>query len=100
MPPTGLHPGPVKDMIVTGVENVYSGEVEAAICNHPAVREAAVFGNPDPQWGELVAACVVLKPNMQLTEGELIQHCPKSGSGKVLKRVLRERFRAGADRAV
>jgi acyl-CoA synthetase (AMP-forming)/AMP-acid ligase II len=110
----------LKDMIVTGGENVYSGEVEAVIYNHPAVREAAVFGIPDPQWGELVAACVVLKPNMQLTEDGLIQHCrkslanykvprhlefsetdlPKSGSGKVLKRVLRERFWAGADRAV
>jgi long-chain acyl-CoA synthetase len=110
----------LKDMIVTGGENVYSGEVEAVIYNHPAVREAAVFGIPDPQWGELVAACVVLKPNMQLTEDGLIQHCrkslanykvprhvefsetdlPKSGPGKVLKRVLRERFWAGADRAV
>ena len=47
----------VKDMIVTGGENVYSGEVEAVIYEHPAVLEAAVFGMPDPQWGELVAAC-------------------------------------------
>ena len=55
-----------KDMIVTGGENVYCGEVEAVIFNHPAVREVAVFGIPDPQWGEIVAACVVLKPGMQL----------------------------------
>jgi acyl-CoA synthetase (AMP-forming)/AMP-acid ligase II len=48
----------VKDMIVTGGENVYCGEVEAVIYEHPAVLEAAVFGMPDPQWGELVAACV------------------------------------------
>ena len=49
-------------MIVTGGENVYSGEVEAVIYQHPAVREAAVFGVPDAQWGEIVTACVVLKP--------------------------------------
>jgi long-chain acyl-CoA synthetase len=110
----------LKDMIVTGGENVYCGEVEAVISNHPAVREAAVFGIPDPQWGELVAACVVLKPAMRITEEALIHHCrqslanykvprhvefspedlPKSGSGKVLKRLLRERFWAGAPRAV
>ena len=52
----------VKDMIVTGGENVYCGEVEAVIYDHPAVLEAEVFGIPDPQWGELVAACVVRKP--------------------------------------
>ena len=102
----------IKDMIVTGGENVYSGEVEAVIYEHPAVREAAVFGIPDPQWGELVAAVVVLKPGHALTAEDLIAHCrralasykiprrivvsdadlPKSGSGKILKRVLRERF--------
>jgi long-chain acyl-CoA synthetase len=109
-----------KDMIVTGGENVYSGEVERAIFNHPAVREVAVFGIPDARWGELVAACVVLKAGTQLTADELIAYCrqfianykvprqiefsradlPKSASGKVLKRVLRERFWAGAERAV
>ena len=52
-------------MVVTGGENVYSGEVEAVISEHPADQEA-VFGIPDPQWGELVAACVVLKPGMAL----------------------------------
>jgi len=46
----------IKDMIVTGGENVYSGEVEAVLFEHPAVREAAVFGVPDEEWGELVAA--------------------------------------------
>ena len=51
----------LKDMIVTGGENVYSGEVEGVIFNHPAVRDVAVFGIPDAKWGELVAACVVLK---------------------------------------
>jgi acyl-CoA synthetase (AMP-forming)/AMP-acid ligase II len=102
----------LKDMIVTGGENVYSGEVEAVIYEHPAVREAAVFGVPDAQWGELVAACVVLEPGLRLSVEELIAHCrrslanykiprrveisdvelPKSGSGKILKRVLRDRF--------
>jgi long-chain acyl-CoA synthetase len=100
-----------KDMIVTGGENVYSGEVESIIFNHPAVRDVAVFGIPDNRWGELVAARVVLKPGTQLTADELIAYCrqflanykvprridfsetdlPKSSSGKVLKRVLRER---------
>ena len=104
-----------KDMIVTGGENVYSGEVEAIIFDHPAVREVAVYGIPDTRWGELVAACVVLKPETQLTADELIVYCkkflanykvprridfsdtdlPKSSSGKVLKRVLRERFLSG-----
>jgi acyl-CoA synthetase (AMP-forming)/AMP-acid ligase II len=110
----------LKDMIVTGGENVYCGEVEAVIFNHPAVREVAVFGIPDAQWGELVAACVVLKTGMNITAEGLTRHCrlslanykvprhvefsetdlPKSGSGKVLKRLLRERFWAGAERGV
>jgi acyl-CoA synthetase (AMP-forming)/AMP-acid ligase II len=87
------------------------------IFNHPAVREAAVFGIPDPKWGELVAACVVLKPRMQLTVEALINHCrqslanykvprhvefsdtdlPKNGSGKILRTLLRERFWAGSE---
>jgi long-chain acyl-CoA synthetase len=110
----------LKDMIVTGGENVYSGEVEAVIYQHPAVREAAVFGIPDPRWGELVAACVVRRPGKTLSEDELIAHCrralanykvprrvelsdaelPKSGTGKILKRILREPFWAGRKRAV
>ena len=110
----------LKDMIVTGGENVYSGEVEAVIYKHPAVREAAVFGIPDPQWGEIVMACVVLKPGMTLSAADLTNHCrqylanykiprriefsatelPKSGTGKILKRVLREQFWVHAERAV
>ncbi len=93
---------------------------EAVILNQPAVREVAVFGIPDPQWGEIVAACVVLKPGMQLTVEALIRHCrqslanykvprhvefsetdlQKSGSGKILKRLLRERYWSGAQRSV
>jgi acyl-CoA synthetase (AMP-forming)/AMP-acid ligase II len=110
----------LKDMIVTGGENVYSGEVEAVIYEHPAVREVAVFGIPDPQWGELVMACIVLKSGKTLTADDLIAHCrrtlasykiprrvefsetelPKSSSGKILKRVLRERFWAHQERTV
>jgi long-chain acyl-CoA synthetase len=110
----------LKDMIVTGGENVYSGEVEAVIYAHPAVREVAVFGIPDPQWGELVMACVVLKPDATLTTDDLIAFCrrslasyklprriefsetdlPKSSSGKVLKKTLRERFWIHEQRAV
>jgi len=110
----------VKDMIVTGGENVYSGEVEAVIYAHPAVREAAVFGIPDAVWGELVMACVVLKPDRALSAEELIAHCrrslanykiprrvefsetelPKNGTGKILKRILRERFWVNQQRAV
>jgi long-chain acyl-CoA synthetase len=110
----------LKDMIVTGGENVYSGEVEAVIYQHPAVREAAVFGIPDPQWGELVMAWVVLKPGKALSVDDLITHCrrflanykiprrvefsetelPKGGSGKILKRILRERFWGHQGRAV
>jgi long-chain acyl-CoA synthetase len=109
-----------KDMIVTGGENVYSGEVEAVIYEHPAILEAAVFGIPDQQWSELVMACVVLKPGKTLSADDLIAHCrrslanykvprrvefsqtelPKSGSGKILKRILRERFWAPQKRVV
>src|SRR6202008_3026770 len=68
----------IKDMIVTGGENVYCGEVEAVISGHPAVQEAAVFGVPDPVWGELVMACVVLKPGTALSADELIANCRSS----------------------
>jgi long-chain acyl-CoA synthetase len=110
----------LKDMIVTGGENVYSGEVEAVIYGHPSVREVAVFGVPDPQWGELVMACVVLKPGATLAADDLIAFCrrniasykvprhiefsetdlPKSSSGKVLKKTLREHFWMHQQRAV
>jgi len=110
----------LKDMIVTGGENVYSGEVEAVIYQHPAVKEVAVFGIPDPKWGELVMASVVLKPGLTLSADELISFCrqslanykvprrvefsetelPKNGSGKILKRDLRGRFWVDQKRAV
>ena len=109
-----------KEMIVSGGENVYSGEVEAAIYEIPAVKEAAVFGIPDEKWGELVAAAIVLRPETNLSAEELKQHCktrvasykvprhiefmteelPKSASGKILKRVLREKYWVGQTRRV
>ena len=102
----------LKDMIVTGGENVYCGEVESVLMSHVAVREAAVFGIPDDKWGEVVVACVVCKPGETVTAAALIEYCrlslanykiprrvevletdlPKGGSGKILKRVLREHW--------
>jgi long-chain acyl-CoA synthetase len=102
-----------KDMIVSGGENVYSTEVEDALASHPAVEEAAVFGVPDPRWGEAVHAVVVLRA--PATPAELTAHCreriagfkvprqielsaeplPKSAAGKILKRALREPHWAG-----
>ncbi len=100
-----------KDMIISGGENIYSVEVENALSNHPAVLECAVVGVPDEQWGEAVKALVVFRPALQASEDELIAHCreqiaaykvprsidfleilPKSASGKVLKRELREPY--------
>ena len=67
----------VKDMIVTGGENVYSTEVENALASHPAVLQVAVIGIPSEKWGEAVHAIVVLKPDASATEQELIEHCPR-----------------------
>jgi acyl-CoA synthetase (AMP-forming)/AMP-acid ligase II len=109
----------LKDMIITGGENVYSVEVENALVSHPCVAAAAVVGAPDEQWGERVHAFVVLRPGTSATDAGLAQHCraliasykvprgftfldalPLSGAGKVLKRELRKQFWAGQDRAV
>src|SRR5204863_1979594 len=78
----------LKDMIVTGGENVYCGEVEAVIYEHPAVREAAVIGIPDAQWGELVMACVVRKPGEVLSGNDLMAYCrPSLSSYNIPRRV-------------
>ncbi len=101
----------VKDMIVTGSENVYTAEVEKALAGHPAIAEIAVIGVPDPQWGEAVKAVVVLAEGSTLTVEELRTHgrghlagyklpktldlvdaLPRNASGKVLKHVLREPY--------
>ena len=99
-----------KDMIISGGENIYSAEVEAVLQSHPAIKEAAVVGVPDPKWGEAVKAYVALYPGDEMTQEEVIQFCgehlakfkrpkivefiealPRSGTGKVLKRELREK---------
>lgn len=101
----------LKDMIITGGENVYSTEVENALAKHPAVQTAAVFGVPDEKWGEKVIAAVVAKEGFIPEASELIGFCrtliasykcpkeivmvkavPLSGVGKVIKRQLREAY--------
>jgi acyl-CoA synthetase (AMP-forming)/AMP-acid ligase II len=98
-----------KDMIKTGGENVFAKEVEDALLTHPRIQEVAVFGLPDPKWGEKIHAAVVLKPGEQTTEDELLAYAreklpgykrpkvvffldvlPRNPSGKVLKYKLRE----------
>jgi acyl-CoA synthetase (AMP-forming)/AMP-acid ligase II len=99
-----------KDMIITGGENVYSTEVENVLYMHPDVLEAAVIGIPDPHWGEAVQACVVPKEGRTVSEQDIIAFCkenlahykapktvvlldalPKTGSGKIYKKGLREK---------
>ena len=102
----------LKDMIISGGENVYSTEVENALYRHRDVEEVAVFGLPDERWGEAVVAAVRLRPGSTATVEELREHTrgliagfkvprtiylrdqplPKSGAGKILKRSLREEF--------
>jgi acyl-CoA synthetase (AMP-forming)/AMP-acid ligase II len=109
-----------KDMIVSGGENVYSREVEDVLLSHPAVREAAVIGVPDPRWGEAVKAVVVLADGVpSLPEEELLALCrerlagykkprsfdvlpalPRLPHGKVDKKALRAPYWAGATRRV
>ncbi|HZV51862.1 MAG TPA: long-chain fatty acid--CoA ligase [Candidatus Dormibacteraeota bacterium] len=102
-----------KDLIISGGENIASSEVERALYEHPAVVEAAVIGIPDPRWGEVPKAFVVLRSGAEITTQDLIEHCrqrlarfkvpkqvefidalPRNPSGKVLKRELRERTSA------
>jgi len=110
----------LKDMIVTGGENVFSAEVESAISTHPAVAEVAVVGVPSEKWGEAVHAIVVAREGKSVTEGEIVDFCkplianykcprsvtlrdeplPLSGAGKVLKKDLRAPFWEGSERNV
>ena len=99
-----------KDMIISGGEKIYSTEVEHVLLAHPAVLEAAVFGLPDAEWGETVHAAVALRPDLPTSAEELLAFCrarlagfktpralailpelPKTGTGKIAKRFLRER---------
>ncbi len=109
----------VKDMIVSGGENIYPAEVESALFGHPAIADVAVIGVPDEQWGEAVKAIVVKKPEARVTVAELIDYAreriagykvprsvdfvavlPRNPSGKLLKRELRKPYWEGRERQV
>jgi acyl-CoA synthetase (AMP-forming)/AMP-acid ligase II len=110
----------VKDMVITGGENVFTTEVENAVMSHSAVQDVAVIGIPSEEWGETVHAIVILTPDMQVTEDEIKAHCrgiiagyklpksvqfrteplPLSGAGKVLKTDLRKPFWEGQARQI
>ncbi|QCI66973.1 acyl-CoA synthetase [Phreatobacter stygius] len=110
----------VKDMIISGGENVYSTEVENAVAQHPAVAQCAVVGIPSEEWGEQVHAVVVRKPGAVVSPQEVIAFCkeriagykcprsvdisdtplPMSGAGKILKRELRKPFWEAKERRV
>jgi fatty-acyl-CoA synthase len=108
-----------KEIIVSGGENISSLEVEKALCAHPAVYEAAVIPVPDSKWGEVPKAVVVLKPGAKVTESDLLEFCrtrlshykcprsidfmeslPKTGTGKLLKRELRQKYWAAQNSAM
>ncbi|MCZ6635178.1 MAG: AMP-binding protein [bacterium] len=108
-----------KDLIISGGENIYPREIEEVIIQHPAVREVAVVGAPDPQWGEAIKAIVSTVPGETVTEEELIDFCkdhiasfkkpksvdfvdelPKNNYGKILKRELRAEYWKGRERKV
>jgi acyl-CoA synthetase (AMP-forming)/AMP-acid ligase II len=102
----------MKDMLISGGENIYPAEVENMLLGHPALADAAVIGLPSPRWGEVPLAVVVAKKGAALTADELLAWCkgklatfklpkaavvvaeiPRNPSGKILKRVLREQYR-------
>ena len=101
----------LKDMIITGGENVYSLEVEEVLYAHPDIQECAVIGTPDKEWGERVTACILPKPGRTIVERDLkdflkarlsaykvpkrflmVDDFPRSPAGKLLKRELRQTF--------
>ena len=107
--------GRSKEIIISGGINIYPGEIESAICEHPAVAQCAVIGVPDAEWGESPRAFVVLKPGMYADEAGIITYCrarlasykkpqsveflsalPLTASGKVLKSALRGQALAAA----
>ena len=109
----------MKDMIISGGENVYPAEVESAIFGHPAVQEVAVIGIPDQKWGETVKAVVVPKPGMSIDEADIIawareriaafkaprsvdviEALPRNASGKILRKDLRAPYWEGRERMV
>ena len=107
------------DMIISGGENVYPAEIEEVLSKHPAVGEVTVFGVPHPTWGEEVKALVILKEGATATEQELLDYCksslagfkrpktiefrddfPRTATGKVLKRILKEPYWKGQERMI
>jgi fatty-acyl-CoA synthase len=109
----------VKDMIVSGGENIYPAEIENVLAGHPAVAEVAVIGVPDDRWGETVKAVVVLKPSLQAAAADIIAYgrarlasykcptsvdfiaaLPRNPSGKVLKKDLRAPYWADKTRRI
>ena len=110
-----------QDMIITGGENVYPTEVEEVLSRHPKIQEIAVIGVPDEKWGEALKAVVVLKPGEEVTEEEFIKFCegtlagykkpksvdfipasemPKTPTGKILRRPLKEIYWKGKKRKI
>jgi len=108
-----------KDIIISGGENISSVEVEKVIQNHPAVFETVVIAVPDEKWGEVPKALVVLKPGMEANEPEILQfvrehlagykvpkavefrkELPKGGTGKILKKELREPYWEGYEKRI
>jgi acyl-CoA synthetase (AMP-forming)/AMP-acid ligase II len=109
----------IKDMIISGGENIYPAEVESALCDHPDIAEAAVIGVPDEKWGEAVKAIVVMKPGKSASATDILNFTreriagfktpksvdfmdalPRNPSGKILRRHLRDPHWAGRDRQV
>ncbi|HNN47691.1 MAG TPA: AMP-binding protein, partial [Marmoricola sp.] len=106
----------LKDMIISGGENIYSPEIERVLAEHPAVMEVAIIGVPDERWGEVVKAVVSLNEGHSATEDELIEYCkehlasykcpksvdiidllPRNPTGKILKRDLRQPYWEGRE---
>ncbi len=109
----------LKDMIISGAENIYPAEVESAMFGHPDIADVAVIGVPDEKWGEAVKGVVVLKPGAAANEADIlgytrariaafkapksidfVEALPRNAAGKILKRTLRAPYWAGKDRAV
>jgi fatty-acyl-CoA synthase len=109
----------MKDLIITGGENVYPAQVESAIYGHPDVQEVAVIGVPDDKWGEAVKAVCVPKPGATIDPAsviewtrerlagfkvpktiDVIEALPRNPSGKILRRELRDPYWAGRERQV